>query len=54
MGQYTCDRCKRGKKPIKPFYAGNDMNPDAVPVQMQGLSQAEEILNAKGCPVMRV
>ena len=53
-GQYACDRCKRDKKPVKSFSSANDMNPGSVPDQLKGLTQAEEMLIAKGCPVMRV
>ena len=53
MGQYTCDRCRRDKKPVKSFSPVNDMYLGMVPVQ-QGLTRAEEKLIAKGCPVMRV
>ena len=30
------------------------MDPGSVPDQLKGLTQAEEMLIAKGCPVMRV
>ena len=53
-GQYTCDRCKRDKKPVKSFSSANDMDPGSVPYQLKGLTQAEEMFIAKGCPVMRV
>ena len=53
-GQYTCDRCKRDKKQVKSFFSANDMDPGSVPDQLKGLTQAEEMLIAKGCPVMRV
>ncbi|CAM9286290.1 unnamed protein product, partial [Ascophyllum nodosum] len=53
-GQYTCDRCKRDKKQVKSFSSANDMDPGSVPDQLKGLTQAEEMLIAKGCPVMRV
>ena len=53
-GQYTCDRYKRDKKQVKSFSSANDMDPGSVPDQLKGLTQAEEMLIAKGCPVMRV
>ena len=53
-GQYTCDRCKRDKKTVKSFSSANDMDPGSLPDQLKGLTQAEEMLIAKGCPVMRV
>ena len=52
-GQYTCDRCKRDKKPVKSFSSANDMDPGSMPDQLKGLTQAEEMRIAKGCPVMR-
>ena len=53
--QYTsCDRCKRDKKPVKYFSSANDMDPGTVPDLLKGLTQAEEMLLAKGCPVMRI
>ena len=53
-GQYTCDHCKRDKKQVKYFSSANDVDPGSVPDQLKGLTQAEEMLIAKGCPVMRV
>ena len=53
-GQYTCDRCKRDKKPVKSLSSANGMDPGSVPDQLKGLTQAEEMLITKGCPVMRV
>ena len=53
-GQYTCDRCKRDKIQVKSFSSANDMDPGSVPDQLKGLAQAEEMLIAKGCPVVRV
>ena len=50
-GQYTCDRCKRDKKQVKSLSSANDMDPGSVPDQLKGLTQAEEMLIAKGCPV---
>ena len=38
----------------KSFSSANDMDPGYVPYQRKGHTQAEEILIAKGCPVMRV
>ena len=52
-GQYTCDRCKRDKKTAKSFSSANDMDPGSVPNQLKGLTQAKEMLIAKGCPLMR-
>ena len=52
--KYTCDPCKRDKKTVKSFSSANDMDPGSVPDQLKGLTQAEEMLIAKDCPVMRV
>ena len=52
-GQYTCDRCKR-QKTVESLSSANDMDPGSVPNQFKGLTQGEEMLIAKGCPVMRV
>ena len=53
-GQYPCDRCKRDKKSVKSSSAANDMDPGSMPDQLKGLTQAEKMPIAKGCPVMRV
>ena len=45
-GQYTCDRCKRDKKPVKSFFSAKDMDPGSVPDHLKGLTQAEEMLIA--------
>ena len=50
----TCDRCKGDKKTVKYFSSANDMDAGSVPNQLKGLTQAEEILISKGCPIMRV
>ena len=48
LSQYTCDRCERNKKQVKSFSSANDMDPGSVPDQLKGLTQAEEMLIAKG------
>ena len=54
-GQYTCDRCKRDKKPVKSLSSANGVDPGSVPDQLKGLlTQAEEMLITKVCPVMRI
>ena len=53
-GQYTCDRCKRDKETVKYLSSANDMDPGSVSNQRKGLTQVEEVLIAKGRPVMRV
>ena len=51
---FVCTRCKRDKRPIKLFSAENDMLPREVPLPLQGLSQLEEMLIARACPIMCV
>ena len=53
-GQYTYDPCKRDKKSVKFFSSANDVDARSVPDQLKGLTQAEELLIAKGSLVMRV
>ena len=51
---YICYRCKRDKKSLKKFSAGNDMDPGIVPEQLKGLTQVEEMLISRVCPIMRI
>jgi hypothetical protein len=51
---YICFRCKRDKKSPKNFSAGNDMDPGIVPEQLRGLTQVEEMLISRICPIMQV
>ena len=51
---YICYRCKRDKKSPKKFSAGNDMDPGIVPEQLKGLTQVEEMLISRVCPIMRI
>ena len=51
---YICYRCKRGKKSPKKFSAENDMDPGTVPEQLRGLTQVEEMLISRVCPIMIV
>ncbi|CAB4033970.1 Hypothetical predicted protein, partial [Paramuricea clavata] len=51
---YICYRCKRDKKSPKKFSAENDMDPGIVPEQLTGLTQVEEMLISRVCPIMRV
>ena len=53
-GQYTCDRCKRDKETVNILSSANDMDPGSASNQLKGLTQVEEVLIAKGCPVIRV
>ena len=47
-------RNKRDKKSPKKFSAENDMDPGTVPEQLRGLTQVEEMLISRVCPIMRV
>ena len=51
---YICYRCKRDKKSPRKFSAENDMDPGIVPEQLRGLTQVEEMLISRVCPIMRV
>lgn len=51
---YQCKRCKMDKKFPKKFSHENNMLPSAVPVELQHLSQCEEILIARAFPIMQV
>ena len=51
---FICYRCKRDKKSPKKFSAENDMDPGTVPEQLRGLTQVEEMLISRVCPIMRV
>ena len=51
---YICYRCRRDKKSPKKFSAENDMDPGIVPEQLRGLTQVEEMLISRVCPIMRV
>lgn len=51
---YICLRCKRDKRQIKLFSDQNDMDPGKVPPSLEGLSQIEEMLIARVCPIMCV
>ena len=51
---YICTRCKRDKHHIKKFSAANSMHPGPVPDCLQRLTQVEEMLIARACPIMSV
>ena len=51
---FICTRCKRDKHPIKKYSVVNDMHPGSVPPCLQQLSQVEEMLIARACPIMSV
>lgn len=50
----SCQRCKRDNKVPKSLSCENDMDPGEVPVDLRGLTQVEEMLIARGSPVIRV
>ena len=47
-------RCKKDNQCPKLFSSDNNMDPGSVPAELQGLSQTEEMLIARSCPIMRV
>lgn len=49
---FTCTRCKRDKGQSKRFSSENDMDPGPVPECLKNLSQIEEMLIARACPIM--
>ena len=51
--EYCCLRCKRDKKHPKKFSRENNLIPTAVPCELQGLTQVEEMLIARALPIMR-
>ena len=53
-GAYTCTRCKRDHKKPKLFSVDNDMHPGNVPKELQDLTQIEEMLIARACPIMSI
>ena len=51
---YECNRCKKEKGLPKRFSVKNDMIPSEVPLELQGLTQVEEMLIARAFPVIQV
>lgn len=51
---YQCTRCKRDKKEPKVYSVENNMHPGVVPLCLQNLTQVEEMLIARACPIMCV
>ncbi|XP_066921730.1 uncharacterized protein [Clytia hemisphaerica] len=51
---YECVRCKRDKTRPKKFSIENDMIPSKVPLELQGLTQVEEMLIARAFPIIQV
>ena len=52
--QFICTRCKRDKSNPKRYSKENDMDPGKVPACLQKLTQIEEMLIARACPIMCV
>ena len=50
----SCQRCKKDNQGPKLFSSDNNMDPGSVPAELLGLSQTEEMLIARCCPIMRV
>lgn len=53
---YVCTRCKHDKIEPKLYSEANDnfMHPGTVPLCMQGMTQVEEMIIARTCPIMSV
>ena len=51
---YVCSRCSRDKKSPQKFSYENSMIPSHVPLELQNLTQIEEMLIACALPIMRV
>ena len=52
--EYVCIRCSRDKRTPKLYSAENDMLPGPRPLCLEGLTQVEEMLIARACPIMCV
>ena len=51
---FICDKCKKDKSYPKRFSTGNDMIPSKVPIELQGLTETEEMLISRAFPVIHV
>lgn len=51
---YCCLRCQRDKNTPKVLSKENDMDPREVPSCLEGMTQVEEMLIARACPIMTV
>ena len=51
---YICLQCSRDKNSPKKFSVDNLMIPSTIPIELQGLTQIEEMLIARALPIMRV
>ena len=54
LARLECLRCKRVKGNPKLYSQENDMDPGALPLELQGLTDIEEMLIARACPIMCV
>ena len=54
VNPYICSRCERDRHHPKLFSAENDMDPGSVPPCLQNMTQIEELLIARACPIMTV
>lgn len=51
---YICQRCTSDKKSPKKFSSQNQMIPSSIPIELQDLTQIEEMLIARALPIMNV
>ena len=52
---YICNRCQKDKHNPKLFYsAENNMDPGNVPPCLQDMTQIEELLIARACPILSI
>ena len=51
---YVCTECKRDKTEPKLYTEANDMHPGTVSPCLQGMTQVEEMIIARACPIMSV
>lgn len=51
---YVCSNCSRDKQTPKKFSKENSMIPSSVPMELQNLTQIEEMLIARALPLIRV
>ena len=54
LARFECLRCKRDKGNPKLYSQENDMDPGALPLELQGLTDIEEMLIARASPIMCV
>ena len=51
---FECLRCKRDNRNPKLYSQENDMDPGILPAELQDLTDIEEMLVARACPIMCV